>query len=143
HLLPALEKRFFQQCQSPRLGVAGIRHQRFLPDLRLDPPCRYRNNLFVKPRGPRTVERQTSQKDDTADGVGGLGKTGTRKIVIQKTLGKKMAEQALDDALLQVEVHDAVIHAPDVFKHDWPHGGGTPPLPWLLVAFARSAKPLH
>ena len=63
--------------------------------------------------------------------------------MVDEPLGGEPAEQPLDDAVLQVEVDDVLVHRAGVLEDDRPDRRLPAPFPGLLVALAGSAERVH
>ena len=118
-----------EQVERLRLRLAAVGLERALALARLDPAGRDRDQLLVQPRRPWAVEGEPAEQDDARDRVVGLGQAGAREVVVDEALGGEAAEQALDDALLQMQVDDVLVHRARVLEDDRPdrrRRGATP-----------------
>src|SRR5258708_6289572 len=63
--------------------------------------------------------------------------------MVDESLGRKLTEQALDDAVFQMKVDHVLVHGASVMEDDWADRRLPPPLPRLLIAFAGRPKRVH
>jgi len=138
--LAAGRQRLVEQVERARLGFAGVGFERALALRGLDPARGDRHHLFVQPLGAAAVERQPAEQDDAGHGITALGEAGAGEVVMHETLGAEAREQALRDALFEVQVNGIVGEHPRVFEDDGADGRFTPPLGELLVRRARRAQ---
>ena len=136
-------KCFLQKHEGLRLGIAGIRGERFLAHLRVGPAGRDRNQFLMQACGPWSVEAEAPQEHNAGNGVRGLGQTGSRHVVVDETLRREAAEESLHDAVFQMQMDDLVVHRAGVLKNDWADRRGASPLPEPLIAFAGRAQGIH
>ena len=129
----------FEEVEGLQLGLAAVGGQALLALAQLDPAGGDRDQLLVQPGGPGAVEAEPAHQDHAGDGVVGLGQAGPGEVVVDEALGGEPAEQPLDDAVLQVEVDDVLVHGAGVVEDDRPDRRLPPPFPGLLVALARGA----
>jgi hypothetical protein len=93
----------------------------------------------VEAGGAGAVEREAAEDEELGLGVVGAQDAGAGSSSWRKPWEQEAAEQALDDAVLEVEVDDLAVEAAGVAEHDGADGGLAAPLPGLLVA-ARGTR---
>lgn len=94
----------------------------------------------MQPVGAGAVQGQAAEGDDPGHGVVGEDNARAGEFVVDKALRQKAAEEALDHAVLEVQVHDIVVDVAGIAKYDRPDGRLFAPLPGLLPALAGRAQ---
>ena len=107
---------------------------------RLDPAGGGRNQYLVQALGPVPEQAQPPQQHHARDGVGGLHQAGAGKVVVHEPLGAEPGQQALREALLQVQVHGVVAEHPGILEDHRPDRRLAPPLGELLAGLAGRAQ---
>jgi hypothetical protein len=105
----------------------------------LDPLGGDGEDLVVEAGGAGAVEREAAEDEELGLGVVGAADAGAAELVVHEALGEEAAEQALDDAVLEVEVHDLAVEVAGVAEDDGADGGVAAPLAEGLV-FLRGAR---
>ena len=133
----------FEEVEGLQLGLPAIGAQLLLAQGRLAPAGRDRDQLLVQSGCPGTVEAESPHQDDSGDGVVALSQAGPGEVVVDESLGGEPTEQAPDDAVLQVEVDDVLVHGSGVVEDDRTDRRLPSPFPGLLIALARRPKRVH
>ncbi len=94
----------------------------------------------MKPGRSWTIKAKPPEQDDARNGVRRLGQACSRKIVKHETLGYEARKQPLDDAVLQVQMHDLVVELARVLENNGTDRRFTAPFPEFLAALAGSAQ---
>ena len=94
----------------------------------------------MEPLGAPAVERQAPEQDHPRNRVRGLREAGAREIVEDEALGAEAGEQALRDALLEVEMDRVLGEDAGVLEDDRPDRRLTAPVGELLVLPAGRAQ---
>ena len=89
------------------------------------------------------VKRNAAEEDDATDGIVGLADAGAGEIVVDEALRAETAEQALDDAVFEVDVHHALIDVGGGLEDDRADGARCAPLVEILIFWLRRAKGVH
>ena len=130
----------FEQFEGLGFRLAGVGGEHAAPGGRLGPAGRDGEDFLVEANRASAVKRKTSKQDDARDGVGGVGQAGTGEVVVDKALGEKAPEQALNDAVLQVELDGIVVYALGRIENNGADGGFLAPLVEALVFVLGGAK---
>ena len=89
---------------------------------------------------PSAVEREPAEQDHARDRVGGLREAGAREVVVDEALRAEAGEQALGDALLEVQVDGVLGEHARVLEDDRPDRRLAAPVGELLVLLAGRAQ---
>lgn len=96
-----------------------------------------RENLLVQAGCAGAVERQPAKQDDPWDGILAMDQAIAGQVVVHEALRQEPSQQSLDNAMVQVELDDAVVHALGSIKHHRADGGFFAPLEALLAVLGQ------
>ncbi len=97
-------------------------------------------DFLVQTLGIASIKRKTSQERHSRNGIGNLGKTGTREIMVHKTLRTETGEQALSHALFQMYVYGVLGQNTAVFENHRSDGSFSSPFGEFLVGLSGGSQ---
>ena len=74
----------------------------------------------MQPGRPWAVEAEPSYQYDSRDCVIRMAQAGSGEVVVNEPLSGESAKQTPDNAVLQMEVDDVLVHGPGVVEDDRP-----------------------
>ena len=130
----------FEQFEGLGFRLAGVGGEHAAPGGRLGPAGRDGEDFLVEADRAGAIKRKASKQDDARDGVGSVGEAGAGEVMMNEALGEKAAEQALNNAVLQVELDGIVVNALGRIENNRTDGGFLAPLVEVLVLILGGAK---
>ena len=135
--VPRLVERRLQRRQRRLLAGAAVGREGARAACRIDPARGDRHHLLMQARGVPPVHGEPPEQHHPGIASGGRGETRLGQVVMDQPLGGEAAEQALGDAVLQVQMHGLVAEPSGVLERDGPDA--RPPAPRLGALAAPPA----